>query len=206
VRPDSRVRDEYFAAFTRIAQKISAQLGDVNPKLLPIRLYVAGGAALHLRTGQRVSEDIDGTFSRRVVLDEEIQVAYKDADGRARLLYLDRNYNDTLGLMHENARKDSQAVELEGIDARILEIRILSPVDLAVSKLARYSGQDREDIEVLARENLIDAASLRKRAEQALGGYVGNIASVRTSIDLACSLIQEVQGRKAGAKRKKLAE
>ena len=36
---------------------------------------------------------------------------------------------------------------------------------------------------------MIDAASLRKRAEAALPDYVGDTKRVRTSIDLACRLI-----------------
>lgn len=201
MRPDRRAWDEYLRAFTQIIQTITAQLGKIERKLLPIRLYVAGGAALHLRTGARLTEDIDAVFSRRVVLKEDIQAAYRDPDGRARLLYLDRAYNDTLGLMHEDAYDDSEPVELPGTDPRILEVRALSPVDLAVSKLARFGDQDREDIELLAREKLIDAPGLRKRAEEALKGYVGNVEAVRTSIDLACSLVAAVQSR--GARKAK---
>jgi hypothetical protein len=196
LRPDSRAWDEYVQAFSKIIQKISAQLANIDPRHLPIRLYVAGGAAVHLRTGARLTEDIDGVFSRRVVLKDDFKVSYRDPDGRARLLYLDRNYNDTLGLMHENAYEDSELVELPGVDPRILEVRALSPVDLAVSKLSRFNDRDREDIEVLAREKLIDASTLRKRALEALGGYVGSVDSVRTSTDLACNLVSAVQSRK----------
>ena len=60
---------------------------------------------LHLLTGARVSEDVDAVFSKRVLFNEEIEVSYRDPDGRARLLYLDRNYNETLGLLHEDAHK-----------------------------------------------------------------------------------------------------
>jgi hypothetical protein len=35
--------------------------------------------------------------------------------------------------------------------------------------------------------------SLRKRAEQALGGYVGDLSSVRNSIDIARRLIESAQ-------------
>ena len=195
MRPDRRASREYLQAFAEIVRKISAQLSGIDRKLLPVRLYVAGGAALHLRTGARISEDIDGVFSRRVVLKDNLQVAYKGPDGRARLLYLDRNYNDTLGLMHEDAYDDSERLELPGIDTGILELRVLSPVDLAVSKLARFGDADREDIEILAREKLIDPGSLRKRAEEALKGYVGDLAAVRTSIDLASQLVAAAQRR-----------
>ncbi len=195
MRPDRRASREYLEAFAEIVRKIAAQLTGIDRKLLPVRLYVAGGAALHLRTGARISEDIDGVFSRRLVLKDDLQVAYKGPDGRARLLYLDRNYNDTLGLLHENAYDDAERLELAGTDPGVLEVRVLSPVDLAVSKLARFGDADREDIEILAREKLIDPGRLRKRAEEALKGYVGEVDAVRTSIDLACNLAAAVQRR-----------
>ena len=193
MQPDAATQPEYVAALAGIIQKIASSLGEVNPNLLPIKLYVAGGAALHLRTGSRVTADIDAVFSQRVLINDDLQVSYRDADGRARVLYFDRNYNDTLGLMHENAYLDSERVDLPGMDSKILEVRVLSPVDLAVSKLARFSDQDREDIEVLARHRLIDAKSLRERAEQALGGHVGNVKPVRLSINLACKLVEALQ-------------
>jgi len=199
VRPDRRASPEYLKAFAEIVRRISAQLSGIERKLLPVRLYVAGGAALHLRTGARMSEDIDAVFSRRVVLKDDLQVSYRGPDGRARVLYLDRNYNDTLGLMHEDAYEDAEPLELAGTDARVVEVRVLSPVDLAVSKLFRFGDADREDLEVLAREKLIDADTLRKRAEEALKGYVGDLAAVRTSIELACNLIAAL--RRRGARR-----
>jgi hypothetical protein len=50
--------------------------------------------------------------------------------------YLDRNYNDTLALLHEDAYSDSIRVSLAGINNKIIEVRVLSPLDLAVSKLS----------------------------------------------------------------------
>lgn len=193
MRPDPRAQPGYVEALTKIVSKIVASIGDANPKRLPIKLYIAGGAALHLRTGSRVTADIDGVFSQRVLLGDNLEVSYRDADGRARLLYFDRNYNDTLGLMHEDAYKDSEKVELPGLGSKVIEVRALTPLDLAVSKLARYSDQDREDIEILAREGMIDAGTLKARAEEALGGYVGNMNSVKTSIDLACRLVEAIR-------------
>ncbi|MGZ4853008.1 MAG: DUF6036 family nucleotidyltransferase, partial [Halobacteriota archaeon] len=65
-----------------------------------------------------------------------------------------------------------------------------APIDLAVSKLSSYGENDREDIRALARVGLIDAKSLRARAEQALPGYVGRVDGVRASIDLACRMVE----------------
>jgi hypothetical protein len=196
VKPDASVRKEYLDAFAKIAQAVAGKVAGADPRTLPVRMYVAGGAALYLMTGSRPSEDVDATFSRRLILGEDLEVAYRDADGRARILYLDRNYNDTLGLMHEDAYEDSMPVTIPGVDPAFVEVRILSPLDLAVSKIARFSEQDRADLELLAGTGRIDAKSLRRRAEEALGGYVGDLASARTSIELACSIVEESARRR----------
>ena len=189
---------EYRRAFNEVVARIQQQLE--GARSASVRMYVAGGAALHLLTGERVTEDIDATFSKRVLFDE-IKASYRDPDGRGRLLYLDRNYNDTLGLMHEDAYKESKPVHVPGIDRSVVDVRTLSPLDLAVSKLARFTEQDRKDIELLARRGLIDSAKLRRRAEEALAGYVGNTAPVQGSINIACRIIDAIRPPRRSTRR-----
>lgn len=191
--PDTRAHREYLAALGEIARRIAASLCDVAPQALPVRMYIAGGAALHFYTGERVSNDVDAAFSHRIALPDDLDVAYRDADGGARLLYFDRNYNDTLTLLHEDSREASQPIALPGVDAGVLDVRLLSPLDLAVSKLGRFSSQDRDDIAALARHGLIDAPALRQRAEAALTAYVGNTQRVANTIDIACRLVANHQ-------------
>ena len=195
MRPDPNARLEYIAAFRQLVNRIAGSLARLPKRALPIRMYVAGGAALHMYTGERVSRDIDASFSHRIALPENLEVAYRDADGAARLLYFDRQYNDMFGLLHEDARDDSVALTIEGIDPGILEVRLLSALDLAVSKLGRFSSQDRDDIAALARHKLINSSRLRHRAEAALVGYVGDTTRVQGSIDLAVSIVADIEAR-----------
>ena len=198
---DPRARAEYVGAFTQIVSRIAAALANVPKRAMPIRMYVAGGAALHFYTGERVSRDIDAVFSHRVALPENLEVAYRDADGAARLLYFDRQYNESFALLHEDAHDDSLVLALEGLDQSVVQIRLLSPVDLAVSKIARLSDQDREDIASLARLGLVTAPALRERAEEAMGGYVGDLDRLRTSIEIAARIVQDASRPKPGVKR-----
>lgn len=197
MQPDRHVRREYLAAFRELAARIASTLENLPKRALPIQMYIAGGAALHFYTGERVSRDIDATFSRRIALPEDLEVSYRDADGAAQLLYFDRQYNDTLGLLHEDAYEDSATLTLEGIDPAVLDLRVLSALDLAVSKIGRFASQDREDIAALARRKLIDSTTLRARAEAALSAYVGDTARVQGSIDLACRIVEDVKKRTA---------
>ena len=148
---------------------------------------------MHFYTGERYSRDVDAKIFARVMLDpQELQVAYQGQDGRARLLYFDTQYNDSFALLHHAAYDDARSVNIDDIDAGRLDIRLLTPVDLAVSKLSRFSEQDQEDILALARHGLITAAALRQRAETALPDYVGKLERIRNSIDIACRQVDEI--------------
>lgn len=195
MRPDAAARPEFVAAFRELAERIEQVLASTPKRNLPIKMFVAGGAALHFYTGARVSEDVDAVFSRRIALPENLEVAYRDADGAARLLYFDRQYNDTLGLLHEDAQVDSLPLSIEGIDQKILEVRLLTPVDLAISKVGRFAEHDRADIAALASRGLIEARSFRRRAQEAAIAYVGDTVRLQGAIDMACHLITDAQRR-----------
>jgi hypothetical protein len=187
--PPLRPDPEYLKAFAQIMSRIERALGPKRPAK-PVTACVAGGAAMHFYVGGRFTDDIDAKIMARVMLDpQDLQVAYRGEDGHARLLYFDTQYNDSFALLHHDAYDDARPIAVAGVDSRRLEVRLLRPLDLAISKLSRYSAQDQDDIGALARAGLIDAAALRQRAEAALLDYVGNLDRIKTSIDLACRLI-----------------
>jgi hypothetical protein len=103
-------------------------------------------------------------------------------------------------LLHEAAHDDSVPLAIDGIDPAVFEVRLLAPVDLAVSKIARLSDQDRGDIAALARRGLVTTRALRRRAEEAMGGYVGDLDRLRTSIDIACRIAEDAAH---GARRRR---
>lgn len=190
MQPDVRANPEFVAAFAELARRIAASLAGATRAAMPVRMFVAGGAAMHMYTGARVSRDIDAAFSHRIVLPPDLQVFYRGPDGAAQTLYFDYQYNDSLGLMHEDAYEDSMGLDLPGIDPARLEVRLLAPVDLALSKVSRFADVDRADIEELARSGLIDADALHRRGTEALGGYIGDLGRVRGALDSACSLVR----------------
>lgn len=179
----------YFRAFATIMSRIENALDSVE-RGLPVVVCIAGGAALHLYTGARVSKDIDAKIMARFLPPENLEVAYKGADGHARVLYFDTQYNDSYALLHQDAYRDAIPIAVPGVDRKRLDVRLLAPLDLAVSKLSRYETHDQEDIAALARAGLIEARSLRARAEEALPDYVGNVERARNSIALAERLVK----------------
>jgi hypothetical protein len=181
---------EFLDAIRRLVAKIEASLPKLNE---PVKMYVAGGSAVHYYTAHRVSADVDAIFSKRLLLPDDLEVAWKGNDGKPQLLYLDKQYNDTFALMHEDYA--AAAIPCAALNAgkRKVLVYFLSPVDLAVSKLSRYEAADQEDIRALAAMGLLTAPAVRARAEEALKGYVGNMTRIKNSIKLACKLIDTTQ-------------
>ncbi len=104
----------------------------------PVDMFIAGGIAMHYHCGTRYTEDIDASFSKRLLLDfESLRVSYVRSGERESFLYLDPNYNTSFALLHEDHEED--AVEWTGLgnEARRVKARVFSPRDLAVSKIAR---------------------------------------------------------------------
>lgn len=80
---------------------------------------------------------------------------------------------------------------------------LLSPVDLAVSKIARFEGSDREDIAALARAKLINPEEVAQRAEEAINHYVGSLDRLRWNLRDALKVIEDAQ-REAGKENRDL--
>ena len=92
----------------------------------------------------------------------------------------DYNFNDTFSLIHSDYPKRATFVQSYGK----LTAHIISPVDLALMKISRFSERDRNDIKELVREGLIDRDELKDLANDALNDYVGNTEVLRTSLDI----------------------
>ena len=191
---------EFLDAIRRLVAKIEASLPQVK---VPIKMYVAGGTAVHFYTAYRVSADVDAIFSKRLLLPDEVEVAWTGEDGAPRLLYLDKQYNDTFSLMHEDYAAAAIPCAELNVGKRKIHIYFLSPIDLVVSKLSRYETVDQEDIRALAEQGLVSADAVRTRAEAALGGYVGEMTRIKNSIKLACKLIDAVQSKRTRKNKKK---
>ena len=180
----------YVDAIGRLMKRIESLLKGVDPTKLPLRVYIAGGAAAFFHTGGRTSRDVDATLSLKLHLPTDLEEAYVDRDGNPASVYLDGRYTDTLGPLHEDAYKDAEALEIAGIDASKVDVRVLAPIDLAISKLGRLSDLDKADIAAMAAAGLIDPRAFERRAVEALDYYVGQPATPRVNLADALKIIR----------------
>ncbi len=178
------------ASATERLPKLSARETEAEMLRAPLAMYLAGGMAVHLYTGSRATTDVDAEFSARVLLPTDLVVSVELENGEMENLYIDTNYNSTFALMHEDYQDDCVPVDIGG---KFLAVKVLSPVDLAVSKLARFAHNDQEDIAALAKHGIFNAAQIEQRAESALVGYIGNQTMLRLNLRDALSIVRSAQ-------------
>jgi len=127
------------------------------------------------------------------LLPNDLMVEVTLEDDTQQIVYLDTNYNPTFALMHEDYLDDSIPVDL-GVDK--IRVHVLSPVDLAVSKIARFSDNDKEDIAALVRLGLTSAEEIEHRATSALAGYIGGQAMLKLNLRDAVILAREAESER----------
>lgn len=186
-------------ALNAMIEKIESVIQSYGYRGEPVKMILAGGMAMNYYCGIRYTEDVDAVFSRKILLPyEDLLVSYIREDGSEGFIYFDTNYTPALSLMHENYEEDIvryaestiAGVQVKPTDG-VIQLYCLAPIDLALSKIARFSAQDVEDILALARRRYFTADALKHRALEALGYYIGNIQSVENSIHLICEKIKQ---------------
>lgn len=163
-------------AFVKMFQNIEEDL-NTNVK---IQAYLAGGMAIHFYTGYRATGDIDIEFSHRLSLPDDFIIEAELENGDIRPLYIDKNYNSTFALMHPDYQEDSIEVPF---DFKNFDIRVLNPADLIVSKIARFAGNDKEDIQQILMLGLTTTEQIEQRAKEALEYFVGNTSYLKHNIE-----------------------
>ena len=174
--------------FKQLAERLSLRS--------PLKVFLAGGMAVHLYAASRVTTDVDAEFGSRVFIPSDLIVDVTLEDGRHESLYFDTNYNPSFSLMHEDYLDDAIPLDL-GVEQ--IKLYVLCPLDLAVSKVARFADNDKEDIAELVRLGLTTANEIEQRATAALTGYVGGQAMLRLNLRDAVALARQVETERGTA-------
>ena len=178
---------------TPLAQGVIKLLHELETRLelsKPLGVFVAGGVAAHFYTAARSTFDVDAEFSSRILIPQDLAVEVDMGDMGVQTLFFDTNYNSTFALMHEDYLKDSVPLDT-GLE--FIKVNLLSPVDLAVSKISRLSDNDKQDISHLVLSGCTNAIAIEKRANEAVGGYIGNMKEVRQNINSAVSIARQAE-------------
>lgn len=170
-RPDTPFMDAVDDLIGRIERSIPASF------TRRLTAYLVGGVAVHVYTGWRVSKDMDVHFPQRVIIPPGLVKIYDD-QGQERSLAYDYNYGSFIALMHPDCWDDAW----EGWSVGRIDVKVVSPTDLCVSKIGRWQGNDKEDICALASNGLLDAAAVERRCLEALDYYVGDTTRLQSNL------------------------
>ena len=173
--------------------ELSRRLG---PLAEPLQAWLAGGFAVHYYTQQRMSRDVDIKWSHRILMPPDMQVFEITVSGSAaskQVVVMDGNFNDVIGSFPPDWEERSREVQRIGC----MVLHVIDPVDLAVSKVARFSERDREDIRALAELGLVDPHVFARRGKEALDYYVGDLTFVRHNLADAGEIVTSARNRAA---------
>ncbi len=152
----------------------------------PINLYIAGGIAIYFHTASRVSKDVDAIIDGDIDIPRKLSVLWLNENGEFEELEFDKNYSDTLGIVHEDY--DKRAIHKFTIDSR-LKVHVLSSLDLVISKLARFVEQDQQNIRSIIINDLADKEELEILARDAIKvRSSGRVETLELHLDLVLEM------------------
>lgn len=124
----------------------------------PIKMFIAGGMAVHLYTQARVTTDVDAEFSKRIHLPLDLLIETEDGN----MLYFDPTYNSAFALMHEDYLDDAIKTPL---GTEHIEVYALSPI---VGWLRRQCGRPSHEPSGCVGNGAQAPFPLTRRRQQAL--------------------------------------
>jgi uncharacterized nucleotidyltransferase DUF6036 len=186
---DFRRDDPFVRALVDYFSRFATECG---PPPRPVRGYLAGGLGVRCYAGTRVTGDIDMFFTGgRVLIPPNTTVLVSHQGGEHSLVF-DHQYTPDFGLLHPDY--DQRAVGLAA--SSWLELLVLHPVDLAITKVARFQDHDRSDIAALAGTRSFDRLALARLAEEAMAYAIGNLTFVRANLTGALDIVSTVQAER----------
>ncbi|MCY3878093.1 MAG: hypothetical protein OXF74_02800 [Rhodobacteraceae bacterium] len=107
--------------------------------------------------------------------------------GGKQVVVMDGSFTDAFGSFPPDWVKRTREIAKFGD----MILYVIDPVDLAVSKVARFGERDREDIRELAKSGLVGPHVFVARAEEALSNYVGDLTFVCHNLADAKKIVVE---------------
>ena len=141
---------------------------DLNTK---VKAYLSGDAAVYFYTRNFLRPNINVDFEGRFHLSDKILSIVELQTNALQLLYFDINYNPNIKLLHEDYQLDSTGLDL-GLS--MIELYILAPVDLAVSKVLSTSEYDKQDVADIIRLGFASRQDITNRGMEAIDSVICN--------------------------------
>jgi hypothetical protein len=159
-----------------------------------VKAFIFGGCAFHIHTNARGSNDIDAEIKAISLLKKEDiflflennDIEFLDTNNLETNLEFDSGFNTSLASIDPDY--DERVIAL--VYDSIVEVYLVSGLDLAVSKLARLSDRDIQDIQELYRKNKFSIEEFKKSANNAKD-YYATPEQLDSNICFMVSLLSE---------------
>ena len=134
-----------------------------------ITVVAVGGTAMTLHGLKESTKDVDFCVQTRGDW-EAVKSAARRISSTLRLDLFQGGFIYTLQLPDDYAKK-AQPIKAK---LRNLEVRLLSPIDIIITKTARLNERDIEDIRALVSKKRVDKKKLIERYELVKSSYAGS--------------------------------
>ena len=175
-----------FIALKDFLSKIDTTL----PANKQVKFYLTGGMLVYLYTGLERSYYIEGEFSHKVYITDGMSLLYTNEKGGERQIRFNKNDSSRFNLMHPNYLQDALLMPFDHLQN--MQVYGLQAVDLCVSKIARLSSIDIEDIQLLVKNGLCHPTEIQERAQAALEEYMGDLSQFKDNLSLAVHYAKSV--------------
>lgn len=162
----------------------------------PVNVLIVGGIAMGCYSETRIACDVDVQFFSRILIPQDLVIEVDLGGGLLQPLYFDVGHNPNRSLMHQDYLRDAIPLDL-GLD--FIRVKLLAPVDLVVSKIARLSEVDRRDIAELVRLGLVTPNAITRRASEAMGDCICNISVINGQLQTVLELVEAVKSGESPA-------
>lgn len=177
-------------AFDEVAEEVELNIENAMPG--SCRAYVFGGAAIHIYTNARGSNDIDAEIQASKKLDlEDIIIIYVDENGDQQSVYMDANFSTGIsGMLAEDY--EECAVPLMTDESASLHVYLISPLHLAVHKLDRLAEDDQNDIVALAKAGRITSDELLDKGMEVASYGIGLQSRLEGNVNYMVNQLREM--------------
>ena len=140
-----------------------------------ITLIAVGGTAITLLNFKESTIDVDFDVSR-----DDYNLFKNAIDKTFRVDIFVDGYIFSEQLPEDYARI---AFDFKDIGFKKINLKILHPMDIILTKAARYNARDEDDIAALVKKIKIDKEELKNRFKEILGSYAGSESIFRDNFE-----------------------
>lgn len=170
--------------YLKAVKDIIECIGDFHSQTLdsPLQIILAGDAAMHIHTGRDPLDDVEMIYSHALYVPPDLGASYLSYDNEPAYVYFDSGFNTAHLLLSPGY--ECRALAFEMMEHRIIDVSVLSPMDLAVTKIGRFNFRDRIDLKRLIEDRLVTGAEeLEQLTIAAIKHIFGHEAKLKANLD-----------------------